>query len=301
MPLRQGIALLITVMFVMVISVAIGYNLLQVKNASHVVQKEKQLYQNTMLLDDILRLVQNSPELQTIGEDNASNENLYIFLSTLNYIPLQVANMHVELFISSARSKVNINELERANEAYFREFFAHMMLSNSYVDVLKDAMSKFQAKNEYNSYNSVIFDANPYLFRDYIASREHLDIINSFYRSEYNDENIDDIDFAKLFRFSADMSEKVDLNYASVEALMLLLNTTKERAQAVYAMPKPFRSVNDMGLNANERAVLSKFKTSFFEPYLHVEALISNDEAYSKVSFDYDIRSKKGSNFVFDI
>lgn len=298
---RQGIALLITLMFVIVISIAIGYNLQQVKDASKIVQKEKQLYQNTMFLSDILHLLQSSKQLEKISDNNESSGALFAFLSTSKYIPLQVANMKVELYITSAREKLNINELERDNEAYFREFFAHMMLGNNYTDVLKDCMSKFHGKNDYNNYSSVIFNENPYLFREYIASRKHLDIINEFYKNEYNDEHINDVDFSKIFAFSADTNEKVDLNYAKPELLMLLLNTTKERADALFALPKPFTSVKDMQLKENEKVVLSKFKTSFFEPYLHIEAVISNEYEYSKMSFDYDMRLKKGSNFVFEI
>ncbi len=298
---RHGIALFITLMFVIVMSVAIGYNLRQVKDASIIVQKEKQVYQNTMFLSDILHLLQNSKLLNQISDNSESAEALFAFLSISKYIPLQVADMKVELHITSARKKLNINALDKGNEMYFREFFAHMMLSNSYTDVLKDCMSKFHAKNDYNNYNSVIFNENPYLFREYIASKKHLDIINEFYKNEYNDEHINDVDFSKIFAFSADTNETIDLNYAQPELLMLLLNTTKERADALFKLPKPFTSLKDMQLDENEEAVLSKFKTSFFEPYLHIEAVISNDDEYSKMSFDYDMRLKKGSNFVFEI
>ena len=297
---RRGIALLITLMFVMVISVAIGYNLMQVKNASHIVQKEKILYQNSMILEDVLKILKNSQELQSVLDDNTS-ENLYLFLSSSKLIPLELPSMHVDISITSARAKLNINALSKKNEPYFREFFANMMIRNSYIDILKDCMSKFQAKNEYNNYNSVIFDENPYLFRKYIASKRELDIINNFYLKEYNDENIKAVDFSKLFRFSADENEKVDLNYASPEVLMLILGTTKERADAIYALPKPFSSLNELQLNDNEKRTLSKFNTSFFEPYVHITIEIQKAKANSTISFDYDIKEKKGSNFVVDI
>jgi len=297
---RRGIALLMTLMFVIVISVAIGYNLMQVKNASHIVQKEKMLYQNSMILEDVLQILKNSQELQSVVNDK-TNENLFIFLASSKLIPLELPSLHVDVSITSARAKVNINTLSRKNEPYFREFFAHMMIGNSYTDVLKDCMSKFQAKNEYNNYNSVIFDENPYLFREYIASKKELDIINHFYLNEYNDENIKAVDFSKVFRFSADENEKVDLNYAQPEVLMLLLGTTKERADAIYTLPKPFSLLKDLDLSDNEKRVLSKFKTSFFEPYVHITIKIQKDKANSTISFDYDIKQKKGSNFVFNI
>ena len=166
---------------------------------------------------------------------------------------------------------------------------------------LKDCMSKNQANNQYNNYNSVIFDENPYLFREYIASKKHLDLINTFYFHEYNDENIKSVAFEKFFSFSKNINEKIDLNYADVEVLMLLFNTTKERAEEIYALPRPFYTLKDLKLEEGEKAALSKFKTSFFEPEIHIEIEIVREKVTSKISFDYNIRSKKGSDFVFDI
>ena len=297
---RKGIALLVTVMFVIIISVAIGYNLMQVKNASHIVQKEKMLYQNSMILADVLEILKNSQEIQNIVKER-SIDDLYLFLSTAQTIPLQLQSGKVTLVISSARKRFNINELDKKNEVVLQEYFAKMMLSSAYVDVLKDCMRINQEKKQYNNYNSVIFDENPYLFREYIASKKHLDIINDFYLQEYGDENIKNIAFERLFRFSKERSEAVDLNYATPEVLMLLLGATKDRADMIYTLPKPFKSLEDLHLDANEKTTLSKFRTSFFEPYLHVEINIQRDKQFGTMRFDYDMNLKKGSNFALEI
>ncbi len=297
---RRGIALLVTLMFVIVITIAIGYNLKQVKSASNIIQKERMLYQNGMILEDVLKILKNSQEIQDIAQ-RSSADDFYLFLSTTQMIPLQLASSNVTIAVSSARKRFNINEINPQNEAAIQEYFAKMMLSSAYVDVLKDFMGKVQEKKRYNNYNSVIFDENPYLFREYIASKDHLDIINNFYLHEYSDENIKNIQFEKLFRFSAESNERVDLNYATPEVLMLLLGTTKDRADTIYALPKPFKTLADMYLNRDERAILSKFKTSFFEPYLHIEITTQTEEQFGKISFDYDISLEKGTNFAFEI
>jgi len=297
---RRGIALLITLMFVIVISVAVGYNLMQVKNASHIVQKEKMLYQNSMILADVLEILKNSQEIQNIAKDK-SIDDLYLFLSRAQAIPLQLSSEKVTLVISSARKRFNINELDKRNETALREYFTRMMLSSAYVDVLKDCMRINQEKKQYNNYNSVIFDENPYLFREYIASKKHLDIINDFYLQEYGDENIKNIAFEKLFRFSKERNEAIDLNYATPEVLMLLLGTTKDRADMIYTLPKPFKSLEDLHLDANEKTALTKFQTSFFEPYLHVEITIQRDKQFGRMRFDYDMNLRKGSNFALEI
>ena len=297
---RKGIALLLTLMFVIVMSVAVSYTLTQVKSASHILQREKQLYQNSMILEDVLHILQKSRQLQNIIK-NKPIDNLYLFLSTTKSIPFKLQNSRVILSISSARARFNIDELDKTNEPFIREYFSKMMVSNSYVNVLKDCININKAKNRYNTYNSVIFDENPYLFRKYIASKTQLALINSFYLHEYNDENIKRVDFHKLFSFSKNLNEKIDLNYATPEVLMLILNTTKERADEIYTLPKPFHTLKDLKLNADEKAVLSKFKTSFFEPYIHIKIEIIRDKEISTISFDYDLQSKQGDNFVFGV
>jgi len=288
-----------TLMFVIVMSAAVAYTLTQVNNASHVVQREKQLYQNSMILEDILRILKNSRQLQNIATQK-SIKDLYLFLSTTRSIPFKLQNLKVILSITSARAKFNINELDKTNETFVREYFAKRMVSSNYVDVLKDCMSKYQVKNKYNNYNSIIFDKNPYLFKGYIASKKELDLINTFYVNEYNDNSIKNIDFKSLFSFSNNMNEKIDLNYATPEVLMLILNTTKERAYEIYTLHRPFYALKDLKLSTEEKAVLANFKTSFFEPYIHVKIEIIRGKAKSIIAFNYDIKDKKGSNFVFD-
>lgn len=253
-----------------------------------------------MILADVLEILKNSQEIQNIAKDK-SIDDLYLFLSRAQAIPLQLSSEKVTLVISSARKRFNINELDKRNETALREYFTRMMLSSAYVDVLKDCMRINQEKKQYNNYNSVIFDENPYLFREYIASKKHLDIINDFYLQEYGDENIKNIAFEKLFRFSKERNEAIDLNYATPEVLMLLLGTTKDRADMIYTLPKPFKSLEDLHLDANEKTALTKFQTSFFEPYLHVEITIQRDKQFGRMRFDYDMNLRKGSNFALEI
>jgi len=44
-----------------------------------------------------------------------------------------------------------------------------------------------------------------------------------------------------------------------------------------------------------------KFKTSFFEPYIYVVINIEQNKNNAIISFEYDIKKKKGSNFVYEI
>jgi len=300
--MRFGIALLITLVFVMIISVSVGYGLLQFKNASMLIDEEKALYQSTMILEDVLEILQSSPEIVHLADSNAS-EDLYIFLQNSTYIPLDLGGEKIEISFESARSKININTLNRGNEDLFRNYFRRYMIAESYLDVLKECMSINQAKEGYNSqYLSALFDNNPELFREYIASREHLDIINDFYMREYGEENLKNIPFENLFSYAFAPAQEIDLNYAKADVWELILDVSKERALMLAQQAGGYHSLEDLGLSKREKENLKKFRTSFFSPYLLVKvAILRNKRGVSNIYFEYDIKQKRGYNFVFEL
>lgn len=296
---RNAIALLITIMFVIVITVAIGFGLKQVNIASQIVKDENFTYQCQIILQDVLNILQTSKEVQMVSDDNSS-EGLFIFLSQAAFIPFESSGLEVILQISNARSKFNplLLKQNQARQDAVKLYLNNYMINNQYVDILVDNMSGVK---EDNSYNSAIFDEKPYLFRDYVASAEHLEAINDFYAREYNDNSLKKINFDNLFYYSDDNSTKIDLNYATTEVWEMLLGSTKERAEFLTNGAGSYTDLTSLNLNSDELERLALFDTSFFEPILFVKVEISQNGSTSKINFEYDIKEKKGSNFVYDI
>ena len=296
---RNAIALLITIMFVIVITVAIGFGLKQVNIASQIVKDENFTYQCQIILEDVLNILQTSKEVQMVSDDNSS-EGLFIFLSQAAFIPFESSGLEVILQISNARSKFNplLLKQNQARQDAMKQYLNNYRINNQYVDILVDNMSGVK---EDNSYNSAIFDEKPYLFRDYVASAEHLEAINDFYAREYNDNSLKKINFDNLFYYSDDNSTKIDLNYATTEVWEMLLGTTKERAEFLTNGAGSYTDLTSLNLNSDELERLALFDTSFFEPILFVKVEISQNGSTSKINFEYDIKEKKGSNFVYDI
>jgi len=298
--MRKGIALLITLMFVMIISVAIGYGLSQMKQASKIVQNEDLIYKSSMVLNDVLTILKTSPDVNRLADENSSAD-LYTFFQTAEYLPLELANEKVIISLKSARSKLNINLLNKKNENLFRNYFNRYMVGSSYVDILKECMRKNQAKDEYNSYSSRLFDEHPTLFRDYIASKAHLEKINAFYIKEYGDTNLKVVPFDELFDYRADLNELLDLNYATAAVWQLILDSSKERAEILAQGAGSYESLKDLNLTPQEKINISKFKTTFFAPYILVNIEIIRQESVSKIAFVYDIKLKRGYDFVFEV
>lgn len=284
----------------MIISVAIGYGLSEMKKASKIAQNESILYKSSMVLEDILSILENSTDINSLLDDNASAD-LYSFFEMTQYLPLDIANEKVVLSLKSARSKLNINMINQKNELLFRNYFDRYMIGNNYVDILKECMRKNQAKDQYNNSFSSLFDKKPALFRNYIASKEHLEQINEFYTQEYGETNLKMVPFDTLFSFSEDPNEAVDLNYISSDVWELILDTSKERAQELYAGEGTYTSLGDLHLTQKEKKNLAKFKTTFFAPFIFVEIEIMREGSRSKLTFVYDIKKKRGYNFVFEV
>ena len=86
---KNAIALLVTVMFVIVITVAIGFGLKQVNIATQVIKKENFMYQSTLIVEDVLKILKTSPDINRLRDSNSSAE-LNIFLSQAAFIPFEV-------------------------------------------------------------------------------------------------------------------------------------------------------------------------------------------------------------------
>ena len=284
-------------MFVIVITVAIGYGLSQVNKASATVKEENFMYQSNILVEDILHILKTSPEIKAAVDTNSS-EALFLLISQAAFIPFTSHGVEITLKIKSARAKFNPAQIDVNNTDQVKLFMNSYNINGEYVDILADNIGKIK---EDNSYNSRIFDEHPYLFRDYIASSEHLKIINDFYAKEYNDNSLSKVDFDNLFYYSSDRNMSIDLNYATPEVWELLTGAQKERAELLNTGGGSYTKVEDIGLNDDELANLKHFKTSFYEPILDVEVEIRQNGMISNIHFEYNIKTQKGSNFAFKL
>ena len=293
---KRGIALLVTLMFVIVITVAIGFGLKQVNSASSIVQKENFMYQSSLIIEDVINILQTSQDVKKI----ATSDDLYLFLSQTSFIPFEISGMSIVLKISSARGKFNPTNLRNDNNISNRmgEYLNSYGINPQYLEILAD---NFGGIKEDNSYNSRIFDENPSLFRDYIASPAHLKIINDFYAKEFNDNSLSKIDFNNLFYFGNDSNVTIDVNYATPEVWELMLGCSKERAETLSLGGGAYSNEADLGLSDDEKLNFRLFKKDYFVPILLVKIEITKGTSISKISFEYNISTKKGSNFVYEI
>ena len=303
---RSAIALLVTVLFVMAITVGIGIGLKDMKNASKDVEDERFMFQSAVVLEDVLSLLKSSLELEELSEASAIEE-FASFLSQTQLIPLEVGDMKVFVKTLSARGKFNINALQDSNATLHAQradalqaYLQKSRINPEYTAFLRDAMGGIK---EDASYNTRMFYEKPYLYRDYVASLKHLWQINDAYMQQYHDASIKNVNFKELFLFHKGRNAKIDLNYATPSTWMLLLGIDEESANVLTKKTHLYSSYEDLPILDEKKALLQAgvFETSFFEPYVDVEVTMKQGDKTAKILFEYDIKNKKGSNFVYEI
>ncbi len=298
---KKGIALLITLFFVIAITVAIGVGFKQLKEGAEHIENENFMIQTDVILEDVMQILKKLPQLNDIN----SSQDFFIFLSQASFIPLQSNGISVTIELSSARSKFNVNSLVETNITVNQNkidslnfYLSKYMVQKEYINILLDGMGGIK---EDLSYNSAIFNEKPYLFRNYITSLNHLNEMNSFYTKTYRDNSLKNIDAEKLFDFSTDKNSSIDLNYATPQVWELLLGCDRNRAEQLFLGEGAYSSIQDLELNDDESLNMSHFNTSFFEKFINVKIEIQENSQKAKIVFEYDINKKKGSNFVYKI
>jgi len=293
---HKGIALLITVFFVMLISVALGISLKYVKKSTQSLSRENFLLQVSVITEDILTILKTYPELNQVTD----GDSLFIFLSHAAVIPLHANNLEINIQMKSARGKINPNVFTTKKRlSALNVFMLQHAVNEEYSLMIKDSISRIKADN---MYNTDIFSENPYLFRDYIASDEQLMNLNRLYKQKYHENSLDKLAIFDLFYTSPDTNSSVDVNYATPLVWELLLHCDESRAENLSLNGQGlYTKLEDLGLSDDEKVSLSKFPISYYKPIVDVEVSINDKHNSTIIRFEYDIKLKKGTHFVVKI
>ena len=302
--MRRGVALLLTLVIVMLMSIAIGWSMHTLNQAKETVEKERFMIQSGMLVEDILTFLKNSPQINAVADENSSLA-LFTMLGSASMLPFESQGYRVLVSLKSARGKLNINtfsedDTTRAKER--RERLANFLNSYGFgsdlYDYILDAMSGIK---EDGSYRSDLFFNDPELYRDAIVSPRQMERILIEYAKKDGLDPFSKLDFDKIFAYSDDRNTKLDLNYASAEVWEFVTGVSKDRAKELAENTGAYEKVEDLGLSEEQKHILSLFEYSFFEPIILVHLDIQKETIFGTIEFEYDIKNKKARRFVFEI
>lgn len=292
---KPAIALLLTLVFIILITVSLGMSLKYMRESTQTLKDENFIFQVRSIVDDFENILKTSPQLNQITD----SDSLSLFLADSSLLPLESQGVKVLIEMKSARAKINPNLFNTPQKInLLKTFLVSKMINPEYANMLSDSINGIK---EDGVYNSDIFVEHPYLFRDYIASEKQLDRLNEIYKNKYHEESLDTIDMSELFYTSRDRNSTIDLNFATPLAWELMIGCDKERAITLNAGSGTYQSLEDLSLTAREKVALSHFNTTYFSPILDVSITIENNKERAFVRFEYNIQTKKGSNFVFKV
>ena len=302
--MRRGIALLLTLIIVMLMSIAIGLSMRTLNDAKKSVEKERFMIQSGMIVEDILDVLNKSPEMRAVAEANSSVA-LFTLLSSASMLPFESEGYRVLVSLKSARDRLNINTFAKADTTKAKErrvrlanFLNDYALGGDLYNYILDSIGGFK---EDGSYRSDLFYNDPTLYRNAIVSSRQMERILLDFAKKDGIDPFSKLNFDKIFAYNEDPTTKLDLNYATPEVWELVAGVSKERAKQLFENAGAYESLSDLGLSEEEEKILSLFDYSFFEPVILVHLDVLKEDISAAIEFEYDIKKKRAKRFVFEI
>ncbi len=302
--MRRGVALLLTLVVVMLMTITIGWSIHTLSEAKKSVEKERLMIQSAIFIEDVLGILKNSPEINAAAK-SSNPAALFALLGSASMLPFESHGYKVLISLKSARDKININTFSKnatKKETLRRKRLADFLRAHGLGDDLYyyilDAMSGFKADG---SYKSDLFYNDPELYRNAIVSPRQMEKILLVYAKKDGIDPFSKLDFDKIFSYDEDANIKLDLNYATPEVWEFVAGVSQERAAKLAENAGAYQNLNELGLNEEQKKLLSLFEYSFFEPVITVHIDIFKEDITETVEFEYDIKKKKAKRFVFEI
>lgn len=297
--MRPAIALMVTLFFIMAITVAVGLSLSQLKAGNEQLQEGQFMVQSNAVLEDVLTLLTKTTDVMKV-QDTAT---LRVFFDSAAIIPFEIEGLRVKIAMRSAKGKFNINLL--ANSEALQEVFKEYLLDFNvqdgtyFVDLLIDAMSGRQ-----DIYRTDLVDEMPWMYKDGIVDKAHFDQLVDFYVLMRHDNTIRSIPWDELIVFGDAKNAQIDANYVTPQLWRLMLpdsSTEQIRNLVENAYLIGYTSEADLGLSSDELALIAPFELIYYLPVAEVSVMIEKSDSMAEIRFKYDIASKQASEFSYDI
>jgi len=294
--MRRGIILLITLFFIIAITVLFGISLQQNSRLLTVLEREQFLLQRSAIIEDTLRILQKNPNIDLIKDAMSMD----LFLSTASFIPVEVQGLEILLSLSAHDGRANINALSDsvALQNSLKEYLLRFEVQDVdyFVDLLLDASSK---KKE--QFLTDYYEAYPYRYHEQMYSETELQQLIDFYEYSRHDNHIEKVPFKALFRYDDANNTLIDANYMKAPLWQMLLpDITPERAKTLEERLSVYEKESDLQVNDAQLSRLKSFNVAFFSPRLFVELEMNENNSSSLMHFMYDLQRKKAGEFTFD-
>ncbi len=300
---RSGIALMMTLFFIIAVTVILGISLSQIKSAQSQLEEERFLVQSALTLEDVTTILQNSGSFGDVN-DTAS---LDLFLGMAGAVPLETGRFHGIFTLKSARGRINVNTLADNNSTALRDAMTRYLSDTRFqlqdpaylVELLSDCMG-----GEQEVYRTDIFQEMPWLYRERITDATHLGHILDYYARERRDGAVYQVPWKELLRFGSRDDRSLNANYLTPEVWLLLEpSLAGDPVEGLTDGTVLYESAADIPLPAETvQRLETEFGLVYYAPEIDVTLTLRSPEDYhATITFEYDMKTKKARNFDYAI
>jgi len=300
---RRGIVLLITLFFIMAITMVLGVSLTQLKKGQDQLERTRMMAQSAIVLEDAMAMIKEySSEIDT--NDSGQIDMLIGFAYPTPFpLPLPATSeVQGTLGFESADSRLNINMLARSKplQELFRAYCSEFYIADPdyLIRLLADASS-----GEKELYDTDLFDTMPWLYRERIVDMAHLQMLLDHYVLNYRDGNVYRIPWERLFRFGERENDALlDIAYVSAELWHFLAPQLSE--EAIQTLVDNGTGNYDDNLSALDPDILETLKQAGLTlapaPRIAVTLnLFGSGDAQARIRFEYDLKTHLAQRFDY--
>ncbi len=293
---RHGIALMITLFFIIAITAAVGISLSQFTQAKLSRNDNGFLVQTAVILDDVMTFVRNDARINSV-EDAKSMASLVQYASL---IPIKSNGLEVTVRVNSAYHAPNINTLGHSKvlqEALKDYCYANQVRDVEYLlDLLRDSMDAEDGPR------TNLLDTLPWMRHERIADMDHLQQILDYYVLNRRDDSVNAIAWREIVRFDEQNSTAMDLNQLSPEAWRLVAPAMiDEKVKHLVRYRGNFESYADLELDEDTQEKIEALDGRFYMPVLHIALDIRQADNKAVIEFEYEIETKKARIIKYEV
>jgi len=297
---RPAIALIITLFFIMAMTLLVGISSGLSDRALKRVEKERFLIQANRISHDVVTI------LNQITKDLNSSDDLDMLIDLPVLLDDEVSGMHVEITFESASSRLNINSLVDENGTIQKEYYnllENVLINNQVLDpslFLSLVADTIDSDIEERIVDSEIATLDPFYSNGEIIDMKHFNKIIQKYIEMRDDLAINQIPWSKLI---STVGKDIDINHVTPELFAEIFPNFAPDEVLEYTLGRKdtYNKMEDLEVDDITKEYLLKLGVSFYEPLVKCNVLLKVNEQTGIISFYYDLSGKNASEFNIEI
>jgi len=297
---RPAIALIITLFFIMAMTLLVGISSSLSDRALKRVEKERFLIQANRISADVVTM------LTQMTKDMNGSDDLAMLIDLPVLLDDEVSGMYVEITFESASSRLNINSLVDENGTIQKEYYnllENILINNQVLDpslFLALVADTIDSDIKERIVDSEIASLDPFYSNGEIIDMRHFNKIIRMYIEMRDDLAIKQIPWSKII---STVGEKVDINHITPELFTEIFPNFAPDEVIEYTLGREntYNAMEDLEVDDITKEHLEKLGVSFYEPLVKCEVLLKVNEQTGIITFYYDLSGKNASEFNIKI